>query len=75
MKLFMKNEVEGAQTSIHCATADDLENGGYYDNEKLAKKSAVAEDAELAAELWDRSVEWTGADIEAVAAPSSKAES
>lgn len=69
MKLFMKDNVEGAQTSIHCATADDLENGGYYDESRLGKKSKLArEGAELAAELWDRSVEWTGEDIEAAAA-------
>ena len=59
MKLFMKSNVEGAQTSIHCATTGELENGGYYSEGELATPSKPARDAELAAELWERSADWT----------------
>jgi hypothetical protein len=50
---------EGAQTSLWCATSGDLagESGGYYADCASKAPSAVAT-PELAAWLWERSVEW-----------------
>jgi NAD(P)-dependent dehydrogenase (short-subunit alcohol dehydrogenase family) len=61
MKAFMKSSEEGAATSIHCATAPELADhtGRYYDDCAEKAPSALADDAALAAELWERSVEWT----------------
>ena len=63
MKLFMISSEEGAQTQIHCATSDTCaaEDGLYYTKSKVKKPSPLAEDLELAKELWKRSIEWTGA--------------
>jgi NAD(P)-dependent dehydrogenase (short-subunit alcohol dehydrogenase family) len=60
MKLFMRPTEEGAKTSIYCATAPELENesGKYYDDCKEKEPSKVAT-PDLAAELWERSEEWT----------------
>jgi retinol dehydrogenase-12 len=62
MKLFMKSADEGAETSLYCATAAELEgvSGLFYTDcrEKAANPAATPE---LAAELWQRSQEWTAA--------------
>jgi NAD(P)-dependent dehydrogenase (short-subunit alcohol dehydrogenase family) len=60
MKLFMKSNEQGAQTSIYCATAPELanESGKYYDDCKEKDPSPVAI-PELGAELWEKSEEWT----------------
>jgi retinol dehydrogenase-12 len=57
----MLSPAEGARTSLYCATSPDVaaDSGHYYDNCLRQDPSAVAT-AELAAELWDRSVEWVG---------------
>jgi dehydrogenase/reductase SDR family protein 13 len=62
-KLFMISPEEGARTTLHCATAPlaSLESGAYYDSCKPVRPSRAACDPDLAAELWRRSVEWTGA--------------
>jgi retinol dehydrogenase-12 len=54
---------QGALTSIYCATAPELaaESGLYYDDQRQKIPSEPAQDRALAAELWDRSVEWTRA--------------
>ncbi len=49
---------DGARTSIYCATASGLENGGYYLREHLAQPGAGALDDDLAADLWARSESW-----------------
>ena len=48
---------EGAQTTLHCATAPALasESGLYYDRCKPRTPSALGQDATLAKTLWDRS--------------------
>jgi NAD(P)-dependent dehydrogenase (short-subunit alcohol dehydrogenase family) len=63
VKLFMISPEEGARTTLHCATAPerDLASGAYYDSCKPVRPGRAADDAALAAELWRRSVEWTGA--------------
>lgn len=61
MKLFMRSNEDGAKTSLYCATSDDVRDhdGRYYDDERERRPSRLAEDATLAAELWERSVAWT----------------
>jgi retinol dehydrogenase 12 len=61
IKLRMITPEEGAQTSIHCATAPELENqtGLYYDECKPKAPSPTGQDDTLAAELWTRSEAWT----------------
>lgn len=63
IKLRMIGPEEGARTSLHCATAADIEefSGQYFDECEVRKPSRTARDADLAAELWRRSLEWTGA--------------
>ncbi len=63
LKLFLISPAEGARTTLHCATSpvESLESGAYYDACKPVRASRAAEDPALAAELWRRSVAWTGA--------------
>jgi NAD(P)-dependent dehydrogenase (short-subunit alcohol dehydrogenase family) len=58
----LSNE-EGAKTSLYCATSPDVagDDGLYYDACQPKRPSALAEDARLAKELWERSVAWTKA--------------
>ena len=60
MKLFMKPEHEGADTSLLCAVGSEVaeHNGRYYDDCREVEPSALAQDRELAAELWRRSEAW-----------------
>ncbi len=61
MKLFMRSNEEGAQTSLKCATAPELahSNGRYYDADGSEREpSRLAKDDALAAELWARSEAW-----------------
>jgi NAD(P)-dependent dehydrogenase (short-subunit alcohol dehydrogenase family) len=59
MKLFMKSTEQGAQTSLLCATSDEVlaHRGAYYSAGKLKDPNPAAT-PELAAELWDRSEAW-----------------
>ena len=63
IKLGMMSNEDGAKTSIYCATSPDVagEDGGYYDQCRPAEPSRVAADAALADDLWNRSVQFTGA--------------
>jgi retinol dehydrogenase 12 len=63
IKKFMITPEEGAQASLRCATAPELANetGRYYDvGGKETRPSKLADQAELAAQLWSKSAEWTG---------------
>jgi dehydrogenase/reductase SDR family protein 13 len=62
MKRRMISPEQGAQTSLYCAASPDVagESGRYYDACRRKEPSAAAT-ASLAAELWRRSSEWTGA--------------
>jgi dehydrogenase/reductase SDR family protein 13 len=62
-KLFMISPEEGARTTLHCAASPEAagESGLYYDECRPRHPSRIAQDPALAAELWRRSVEWTGA--------------
>jgi retinol dehydrogenase-12 len=63
MKKFMVTPEQGAQSSLRTATDPALasETGRYYDADGKEKRpSALADDTELATQLWTRSAEWTG---------------
>lgn len=64
MGMFMLSTEDGAKTSLHCALSDEAggETGLYYDKSRVREPSPLALDDSLAAELWRRSVEWTGFD-------------
>jgi retinol dehydrogenase-12 len=57
----MLNNEQGAQTSIYCALSPEVaaDSGLYYDKQLVKVPSGRAQDRALAAELWDRSLEWT----------------
>jgi retinol dehydrogenase 12 len=65
MKLTMISNEDGAKTSIYCATSPEVadHDGRYYDECREKRPLPLAEDAELARRLWQKSVEWTGADL------------
>jgi retinol dehydrogenase-12 len=60
MKIFMKSNEEGAQTSLYCATSPDVANdsGKYYEDCAEKEPSSKAT-PERGAELWEKSEEWT----------------
>jgi NAD(P)-dependent dehydrogenase (short-subunit alcohol dehydrogenase family) len=60
MKLRMLSTQQGAQTSLHCATAPELAavSGRFYENCRERQPSAVAT-PELAGALWAHSEAWT----------------
>jgi len=53
---------QGADTVLWCATAAVVgnESGHYYQNRAMTPPSALAQDDDLARELWDRSEAWCG---------------
>jgi retinol dehydrogenase-12 len=61
MKLGMKSETEGAQTTLHCATSADLArlNGCYFDSCREREPARLAKNEELASQLWAHSEEWS----------------
>lgn len=62
VKLALISPEQGAQTTLHCATAAGAaaETGLYYDQCRPRTPSRVARDAALAQALWQRSEEWVG---------------
>lgn len=67
MKMRMLSEDEGAKTSLYCATSPEVadHNGRYYDRCREREPSRLAQDDGLALQLWQRSVEFAGADLPA----------
>lgn len=66
-RLVKRNEIspeEGAQTSIYLATSPDVEGvtGNYFAKSKPKKSSESSYDRDLAARLWQVSMEMTGLD-------------
>jgi retinol dehydrogenase-12 len=62
-KKFMLTPEQGAQSSLRAATAPELasETGRYYDFDGKEKPpSKLADDVDLAKQLWAKSAEWTG---------------
>jgi retinol dehydrogenase 12 len=60
MKAFMITNEEGARTTLHCATGDDIKSGAYYDKQRETKPNKLADDEALAKTLWEKSAEWVG---------------
>ncbi len=63
IKLLMITPERGAESSLRCATAPELatETGKYYDvGGRETRPSKLADDAELARQLWTKSAQWTG---------------
>ncbi len=62
IKMFMKTTEEGAKTSLYCATSPDVadHDGRYYEDCKEVPCSTLADNAELAKTLWQKSEEWVG---------------
>jgi hypothetical protein len=60
--LFMKSPERGAETSLHVATAPDLEgvSGRYFADRREKQPQPHAADPALARRLWDVSEELTG---------------
>lgn len=64
-RLAMRSPERGADTPVWLATSDpgrDWESGGYFADRKPATASPVADDANLAKELWERSAQMCGMD-------------
>jgi len=63
LKLFLISNEKGARTPFYCATAPELAaaSGNYYDRESEASPSDLADSPDLARELWERSLQETGA--------------
>ena len=59
IKLRMRSPAEGAKTSLYCATSPEVatESGHYYEDCRRKDPNPIAT-PELAAELWDRSIDW-----------------
>lgn len=57
VKHFMKNSVEGAQTSIYLAVSEEVEgvSGRYFVDCKVAHMGKAAKDDDLADKLWEKS--------------------
>lgn len=60
IKRFMISAEEGARTTLYCATSPEVaaEDGLYYDACRVRRPSRLADDAELARALWDKSEEF-----------------
>ncbi len=53
---------EGAQTSLYCALqAPADESGLYYDKSRVKTPSRIAQDSQLAEQLWKQSLQWVEA--------------
>ena len=64
-RLAMRSPERGADTLVWLATSApgrDWESGGYFADRKPATASPVADDANLAKELWERSAQMCGMD-------------
>ncbi len=59
-KTFLKSPKQGAQTTLHCATAhkDQLECGGYYRNLQLSPAAEDAYDYAVSEKLWQQLQHW-----------------
>jgi NAD(P)-dependent dehydrogenase (short-subunit alcohol dehydrogenase family) len=67
IKLAMISNEEGAKTTLYCATSPEVagDDGLYYDECRAKEPSRVAQNESLARRLWEKSVEFTGADLPA----------
>lgn len=58
--LFFKTPLQGAQTTINCAVADDIESGLYYSDCKPKEPAAQGKDDGAAKKLWEVSAHLVG---------------
>lgn len=60
-KLFMISEEKGAETTLHCALAEDVDQhtGAYFYKSRPETPSKLARDTTLARQLWEQSERWT----------------
>lgn len=63
--VFFKTPAQGASTSIYLSSAPDVTapNGTYFIDEKPAKTTALAQDLDVAAQLWSESERLVGLDV------------
>jgi len=59
---FMKNQWEGAQTTLYCVLSNNLKNGQYYADCQLTPNNPLADDDELGEKVWKMSEKATGLD-------------
>ena len=57
-KAALLSPLQGAQTTLFCATDADVQGGCYYDRCAVSQPSADALDASVAERLWARSEDW-----------------
>ncbi|MYF10023.1 MAG: SDR family NAD(P)-dependent oxidoreductase [Gammaproteobacteria bacterium] len=57
-KVALLSPLQGAQTTLFCATDADVQGGRYYDRCAVSQPSADALDASVAERLWALSEEW-----------------
>lgn len=59
---FLTPANKGAETSVFLASAPEAASykGQYFANKKPAKLSKLAQNQEIAAKVWDKSLEWAG---------------
>ncbi len=64
VQIFAISPEKGAETIVYLASSPDVANvsGEYFYKNKVAKTSATASDAALAAALWNKTAELTGVD-------------
>lgn len=58
--VFFKTPEQGAQTTIHCTLADDIESGTYYSDCKPKEVAEQAKDDAAAKKLWEVSADLVG---------------
>ena len=66
LRRFLLSSEQGADTLLWLATSiagEDWTPGEYYVKRKIAKTSALAQDAELARQLWERSATMVGLNV------------
>ena len=63
IKLFMITPEQGAETTLHCALSEEAgaQTGLYYDECQAKPPGELAQDANLARELWEQSERWLAA--------------
>jgi NAD(P)-dependent dehydrogenase (short-subunit alcohol dehydrogenase family) len=66
LRPFFKTPAQGAETSLHVATAPELEavNGRYFANSREHASTSAARDTGAALRLWNQSCEWVGVPVE-----------
>lgn len=59
-KFMLMTPLEGAQTSLLCATSPDVSGGEYYRNCEISEASFDADDKRISDQLWNTNLKWVG---------------